>query len=806
MEELFDERNKESFEKYWKALISENAPIVFYYLPLKNFGLTDELYIKMNARGKQLTSFENFKADLIGYIERKAKENCAWRSFLDIERGIPLKLDTTWTDIFWEKAASNGEIDKIYFAFLNRYFLNCAIIYNNAKETSKEWKLYGNKSDDSLLGYNNGFDDIYAAILSRLEVLENLSTLFKHLAEAKEDVKEYLPKWFGEFDFIPKYTGNTISTLTQTQRVVFFGVCRYLESCSTFNERRFRRWMRVVCNLAENTTINTVDAMVARLKLIDELSKHVENIYEYLASEDFKIQSKASPEQLGEEIAKAKQILKPQEAQLPERPTDWSDDKEWNWESAISEAEGYAFFNGAIRFLFRNKNNKWEWNNFTTKWRNAQFLFGEKGFYKNKSTLLRYFISKFTEWDMFWGITFDSTQSSWRSNLLDDKWSCPIDEMLCSSSFEVNPDYHSSFEGKQKAVQEELVISGLLDYIERGCHLNYRDNDIYILYPYNAKADWKKYIIADKRNKLLSTLYGGCIDLSNKQLGKIYTNQKIEGCDFFWGWDIHFIYVDDAEYAFRWQHWNRIDLYEDNKRLYEENNNLTINGSEIKDEKDLVEKMDQCIDRYRNSKGNADQLSINFLHISDTHSQHRRLTELPDADILIHSGDFTMNGSEQEAIDFMNWFCDLPYPHKIFICGNHDVCLYGANIDGLDENVHYLCNSGVVIDGVKYYGVPMFMEDCISDRQTRNYAAIPADTDVLITHCPPYGVLDFDDGINYGSAELLVRVEEIKPCLHLFGHIHKQHGVEKHGSTVFSNGAIMNGDYTSFNFPNLIEI
>lgn len=611
LEELFDERNKESFEKYWKALISENAPIVFYYLPLKNFGLTDELYIKMNARGKQLTSFENFKADLIGYIERKAKENCAWRSFLDIERGIPLKLDTTWTDIFWEKAASNGEIDKIYFAFLNRYFLNCAIIYNNAKETSKEWKLYGNKSDDSLLGYNNGFDDIYAAILSRLEVLENLSTLFKHLAEAKEDVKEYLPKWFGEFDFIPKYTGNTISTLTQTQRVVFFGVCRYLESCSAFNERRFRRWMRVVCNLAENTTINTVDAMVARLKLIDELSKHVENIYEYLASEDFKIQSKASPEQLGEEIAKAKQILKPQEAQLPERPTDWSDDKEWNWESAISEAEGYAFFNGAIRFLFRNKNNKWEWNNFTTKWRNAQFLFGEKGFYKNKSTLLRYFISKFTEWDMFWGITFDSTQSSWRSNLLDDKWSCPIDEMLCSSSFEVNPDYHSSFEGKQKAVQEELVISGLLDYIERGCHLNYRDNDIYILYPYNAKADWKKYIIADKRNKLLSTLYGGCIDLSNKQLGKIYTNQKIEGCDFFWGWDIHFIYVDDAEYAFRWQHWNWIDMYDGDKRLYEDESlksyELTFNGDDIKDEADLIEKMDQCIARYLNAKRNANQ-------------------------------------------------------------------------------------------------------------------------------------------------------------------------------------------------------
>lgn len=605
LEELFD-ANKESFEHYWKALTSENAPIVFYYLNLKDFKLTDDLYIKMNARGKQLTSFENFKADFIGYIEEKAQEDDAWGRFLNTEKGIPTKLDTEWTDVFWKNCDSNGEIDRIFFAFLNRYLLNCAIIYNEAKDTSKEWKLYGTESDDSSLCYDNGFS-IYSSILSKPEFLENLNSLFERLAEVKENVCAYLPKWFKKFDFIPKYTENTISTLTQTQRVVFFGVCRYLESCLAFNERRFRRWMRVVCNLTENTTINTVDAMVARLKLIDELSKHVENIYEYLASEDFEIQSKASPEQLGEEIAKAKQILKPQEAQLPERPTDWSDDKEWNWESAISEAEGYAFFNGAIRFLFRNKNNKWEWNNFTTKWRNAQFLFGEKGFYKNKSTLLRYFISKFTEWDMFWGITFDSTQSSWRSNLLDDKWSCPIDEMLCSSNFEVNPDYHSSFEGKQKAVQEELVISGLLDYIERGCHLNYRDNDIYILYPYNAKADRKKYIIADKRNKLLSTLYGGCIDLSNKQLGKIYTNQKIEGCDFFWGWDIHFIYVDDAEYAFRWQHWNWIDLYEDNKRLYEENNNLTINGSEIKDEKDLVEKMDQCIDRYRNSKGNADQ-------------------------------------------------------------------------------------------------------------------------------------------------------------------------------------------------------
>ena len=81
---------------------------------------------------------------------------------------------------------------------------------------------------------------------------------------------------------------------------------------------------------------------------------------------------------------------------------------------------------------------------------------------------------------------------------------------------------------------------------------------------------------------------------------------------------------------------------------------------------------------------------MKILHISDTHGCHRRLHDLLQADIVVHSGDFTMNGSEQEALDFMNWFCDLPHPHKIFICGNHDECLYGATIDGLDGNVHYL--------------------------------------------------------------------------------------------------------------------
>ena len=170
---------------------------------------------------------------------------------------------------------------------------------------------------------------------------------------------------------------------------------------------------------------------------------------------------------------------------------------------------------------------------------------------------------------------------------------------------------------------------------------------------------------------------------------------------------------------------------------------------------------------------------MKILHISDTHGAHRRMGDLKEADVLVHSGDFTMTGSEAEAIDFMNWCRDLPHKHKIFICGNHDECLYGANIDGVDNNVHYLYNSGIEIDGIKFYGIPLFMGDSMNGKQNRFYEKIPGDTNVLITHCPPYGILDFDDDRNWGSEELLTAVSKLSPQAHLFDQIHKSHELKE---------------------------
>lgn len=128
---------------------------------------------------------------------------------------------------------------------------------------------------------------------------------------------------------------------------------------------------------------------------------------------------------------------------------------------------------------------------------------------------------------------------------------------------------------------------------------------------------------------------------------------------------------------------------------------------------------------------------MKILHLSDTHGQHKNLRSLPEADVIVHSGDFTFAGSEEEAYDFMDWFCNLPYEHKVFIAGNHDMCMYGADhIGGLSKNVHYLNSNSVVIDGMKFYGIPMFMEDCMDGKLDMLIQNIPDDIDVLVTPCP----------------------------------------------------------------------
>ena len=195
---------------------------------------------------------------------------------------------------------------------------------------------------------------------------------------------------------------------------------------------------------------------------------------------------------------------------------------------------------------------------------------------------------------------------------------------------------------------------------------------------------------------------------------------------------------------------------------------------------------------------------MKILHISDTHSHHRQLQDLPAADVIVHSGDFTMAGTEAEVIDFMEWFCALPYKHKVFIAGNHDDCLFGADFNGLPENCHYLYGNGVTIEGIKFFGIPMFVEDDVSGNYTKMLENIPSNTDVLITHQPPYLIMDESAGLHYGNRTLLDAVKSIKPEAHLFGHIHNAYGMSECSTMLFSNASIVTDNYEFCNQPNMI--
>lgn len=195
---------------------------------------------------------------------------------------------------------------------------------------------------------------------------------------------------------------------------------------------------------------------------------------------------------------------------------------------------------------------------------------------------------------------------------------------------------------------------------------------------------------------------------------------------------------------------------------------------------------------------------LTILHLSDTHGRHRELGALPEADVVVHTGDFTMAGTEDEAMDFLRWFAGLPHLHKVFVAGNHDDCLWQATIDGLGGGCHYLCHSGVTIRGVRFYGVPMFMADCMEGRYEAQLRRIPEGVDVLLTHQPPLGRLDVSGGRHYGNAALRERVEQVGPRFHLFGHVHGAGGVLTAGATTFVNSALLDDRYRRLFAPRFL--
>jgi hypothetical protein len=638
------------FNKYWNELTGDNCPIVFYHLPLEDFGLSDDLYIKMNARGKQLTSFENFKADLIGYITKQAEEtidtNNKWYNLLDSINGIPIKLDTDWTDLFWENRSQGiidkdgkkhrlNQIDEIFFAFLNRFFWNELFIAHK-NDNPTEYILDIGKGDESYAQENenntyrylndsnnrnpNDYDtkiayedfDVYkydkgipVAFFYKLRTVLN-----NYFCYSK---KNKLPKcsWDADFQFIPQYilddnsnnieiTNNAndrilkVSTLTQVQRIVFFSVCKYFEEGDGEYES-LRKWLRVVWNLVSGQgedgrpQIRSTMAVRTAIEHIYRLDSH--NVYNSLDKMTRDEGSTDFSSRWNEEIDKAKQILNGKPRNDGEA-----------WESIIIKAENYAFFKGSIRFLFQDEDGKVDWQLFDTKFECVKHYFLEntpnkasamQEPYRNANLLkmmISWFGSETFENVIMWKHrTFNNKPETWLYYLINRHNCRPVHHLLLGEKNNIISSQQSA-EFAERAI---FLLSNttLLDFVRVKIPNSWiRDYHYHkAIFPSGPGV----FLNAEKRDNLLANTPG--VMVREKHI--------IPGTTLLYGSDIDFIYRGKN---FRWHRKDYVyltedfsyqtNMFRDMDAKQETDKYYCFNAQEINDAESLIQELDSLIE------------------------------------------------------------------------------------------------------------------------------------------------------------------------------------------------------------------
>ncbi len=284
IEAVFGKLNPGEPKRCWENL-TENGKITFRLMIIgsEQLPISDDLYIKMNARGKKLTEFENFKADWISHIQNLG----AMSSGEPCSQHYPKIIDNQWTDVFWNSTKGipnfKGKIDGIFFAFINRFVFNQLCLdqrfsSSESKEddfTRRAQKhfdlLYGrNSSDnDSLIEYT-GFE-AYEDYLTK-ETMESLELIFASLTHpaALERVNDLSFSHGSDGSYlIPKCDAEGVFRgISQVERVRFHAVCLFLEQP---NWEQWDNWKRVVRNLTENATIDNVAYMISCLRAVHEL-------------------------------------------------------------------------------------------------------------------------------------------------------------------------------------------------------------------------------------------------------------------------------------------------------------------------------------------------------------------------------------------------------------------------------------------------------------------------------------------------------------------------------------------------------
>lgn len=220
-----------------------------------------------------------------------------------------------------------------------------------------------------------------------------------------------------------------------------------------------------------------------------------------------------------------------------------------------------------------------------------------------------------------------------------------------------------------------------------------------------------------------------------------------------------------------------------------------------------------------------DANSVRFVCISDTHQSHQHLPALPPGDVLVHCGDFTNFGSLAEVQAFVTWFAQQPFATKLVVPGNHDMLMdrayYGeywkdwspkfeSHEEALkafeEKGIKVLIDESTQVSGLHIYGSPWVTKyapwstafNKVDSEIEKHWQTLPSSIDVLLTHMPPWGIGDrSSSGSHKGCRHLAKATKERCPRLHVFGHVHTDHGIFQpaDSSTTYVNATSVSNSY-----------
>ena len=254
--------------------------VKFYLLPLDNFNLDEELYVKMNARGKVLTDYENFKADFISWLKSETnpfRDKLAETGHFDrpLYLSIASSLDNEWSDVVFKK--HKDDFDLSFFKLISRWFISYYLTTTDFSSMSNADILkdpiiselstfYNNVSNENLYTKFDSFKKILESIVDG-EALWEFVNFLKNISSASFVMENIHPSWSSEVLDLADSKSSTQSDIS-----VFAGISLFLNKVNAVDEELYNRWVRFIFNSVRGYDIDSWKPAVSVIKDLTKIA------------------------------------------------------------------------------------------------------------------------------------------------------------------------------------------------------------------------------------------------------------------------------------------------------------------------------------------------------------------------------------------------------------------------------------------------------------------------------------------------------------------------------------------------------